>query len=52
MDCLDNMQISVSHREEAARSMFAPRDRGEILDRAERLLEFVGLYAKRRLISG
>jgi len=52
MNCLDNMQISVSHREETAGSMFAPRDRGEIVERAERLLEFVGLYAKRRLVSG
>lgn len=52
MNCLENMQISVSHREETARGMFAPRDRGEIVERAEGLLEFVGLYAKRRLVSG
>src|SRR3546814_6390834 len=52
MNCLENMQISVSHREEAMTGMFAPRDSGEIVERAERLLEFVGLYAKRRLDSG
>ena len=52
MNCLDNMQISVSHRSDGLASMFAPRDGGEIVERAERLLEFVGLYAKRRLISG
>src|SRR3546814_10618823 len=51
MNCLENIQIAVSHREEAMAGMFAPRDRGAIVERAERLLEFVGLYAKRRLVS-
>ena len=51
MNCVDNMQISVSHRAESKSSMFASR-KGEILDRAEHLLEFVGLYSKRNLISG
>jgi branched-chain amino acid transport system ATP-binding protein len=51
MDCVDNMQISVSHRKGSSGSMFASR-RGEIRDRAEHLLEFVGLYSKRNLISG
>ena len=51
MDCVDNMQISVSQREGSDFSMFANR-KGEIRERAEHLLEFVGLYSKRSLISG
>ena len=51
MDCVDNMQISVSHRSESKNGIFASR-KGEIKDRAESLLEFVGLYSKRNLISG
>ncbi|MGC6518288.1 MAG: ABC transporter ATP-binding protein [Candidatus Puniceispirillaceae bacterium] len=51
MDCVDNMQISVSHREGSFGTLFASR-RGEIRERAEHLLEFVGLYSKRNLISG
>ena len=51
MNCVDNMQISVSQRADSGFSMFASR-RGEIKDRAEHLLEFVGLYSKRNLISG
>tara|TARA_A100001015_G_scaffold80576_1_gene89235 strand:+ start:695 stop:1438 length:744 start_codon:yes stop_codon:yes gene_type:complete len=51
MDCVDNMQISVSHRSESKNGIFASR-KGEIRDRAESLLEFVGLYSKRNLISG
>ncbi|NBR39462.1 MAG: ABC transporter ATP-binding protein [Alphaproteobacteria bacterium] len=51
MNCVDNMQISVSHRKDARDGLFASR-KGEILDRAENLLEFVGLYSKRNLISG
>ena len=51
MNCVDNMQISVSQRADSGFSMFASR-RGEIRDRAEHLLEFVGLYSKRNLISG
>ena len=51
MNCVDNMQISVSHRAEAKSSIFASR-KGEIKDRAEHLLDFVGLYSKRNLISG
>ena len=39
MDCVDNMQISVSHRPGSKSSMFASR-KGEIRDRAEHLLEF------------
>ena len=51
MNCIDNMQISVSHRSLTKSSIFASR-KGEIKDRAESLLEFVGLYSKRNLISG
>jgi ABC-type branched-subunit amino acid transport system ATPase component len=51
MNCVDNMQISVSHRSDARHGFFASR-KGEILDRANHLLEFVGLYSKRNLISG
>lgn len=51
MDCVDNMQISVSHRSDSKDGIFASR-KGEIKERAEHLLEFVGLYSKRNLISG
>ena len=51
MDCVDNMQISVSQRPGSSSTMFASR-KGEIRERAEHLLEFVGLYSKRSLISG
>src|SRR3546814_9381665 len=52
MNCLENMQISFSHREEAMDGMFAPRDRGGSVGRAERVLQAGGLDAKRRLVSG
>ena len=51
MNCVDNMQISISRKKGATDSLFASR-KGEIKDRAEHLLEFVGLYSKRNLISG
>ena len=51
MNCVDNMMISVSHRKGSRDNMFSSR-KGEIRDRAENLLEFVGLYSKRNLISG
>jgi len=51
MNCVDNMEISVSQRERNFSSMFSGR-KGEILDRAEEILDFVGLYSKRYLISG
>jgi len=51
MNCVDNMLISVSHRECYGNKIFGSR-RGEVNDRAEHLLEFVGLYSKRNLISG
>ena len=51
MDCVDNMLISVSHRSGSRAGMFSTRS-GEFRDKAEHLLEFVGLYSKRNLISG
>ena len=51
MNCVDNMQISISRKKDSKNSLFASR-RGEIKDKAEHLLEFVGLYSKRNLISG
>ena len=51
MNCVDNMLISLSHRDEGIGDMFATYP-AEITDRAEVLLEFVGLYSKRKLISG
>ncbi|NQW10371.1 MAG: ABC transporter ATP-binding protein [Alphaproteobacteria bacterium] len=52
MSCMDNMQISVSQRNRPMTDMFKARDKGAIVERAEQLLEFVGLYQKRLLISG
>jgi branched-chain amino acid transport system ATP-binding protein len=48
---MDNMRISVPHRAARMRDMFA-RVPPEIDERAEELLEFVGLYSKRRLSAG
>jgi branched-chain amino acid transport system ATP-binding protein len=51
MTCVENMQISVPHDNEGLRTMFseyAP----EVTEKAESLLEFVGLYAKRHLMAG
>jgi branched-chain amino acid transport system ATP-binding protein len=51
MNCVDNMLVSVPHRHEGIRSMFSDYP-AEVVDKAEALLEFVGLYQKRNLISG
>jgi branched-chain amino acid transport system ATP-binding protein len=51
MDCIQNMLISTSHRAGEWGDMFRPFQR-ELQDRAEHLLGFVGLYAKRRLVAG
>lgn len=51
MDCVENMLISLSHREDSFFDLFTSR-KGDTKDRAEHLLDFVGLYAKRNLISG
>jgi ABC-type branched-subunit amino acid transport system ATPase component len=51
MNCVKNMLISVPHRHQTYRDMFSPFP-PEVMDRAEQLLEFVGLYSKRQLIAG
>ncbi len=51
MNCVQNMLISLPHHSETYKSMFQKYP-PEVTEKAERLLEFVGLYQKRRLISG
>ncbi|MEL0105574.1 MAG: ABC transporter ATP-binding protein [Rhodospirillales bacterium] len=51
MNCIDNLLISIPHRTATFKDMFRSYD-PETLDKAEALLEFVGLYQKRFLIAG
>ncbi|MGH6903513.1 MAG: ABC transporter ATP-binding protein [Geminicoccaceae bacterium] len=51
MTCLQNMRISVPSREVGFLDTFA-RFAPEVDERAEALLEFTGLYAKRHLLAG
>jgi len=51
LDCMQNVLISIPHRNASWIDMFARHSR-EQQERAERLLEFVGLFAKRRLLAG
>jgi branched-chain amino acid transport system ATP-binding protein len=51
MNCVDNMLISVPHRNAAFFDMFKPYPH-ELREKAEDLLAFVGLYEKRKLPSG
>jgi branched-chain amino acid transport system ATP-binding protein len=51
MDCVQNMCISISHRDATWRDMFAPPS-SAIVERAERIIAFVGLHAKRHLLAG
>ena len=51
MNCIDNMLISVPHRNATFADMFKPYP-PELTEKAEQLLEFVGLYQKRKLASG
>lgn len=51
MDCIQNLLISLSHREHAWLNMFG-RYSPELIEKAEHLLEFVGLYSKRMLVAG
>jgi branched-chain amino acid transport system ATP-binding protein len=51
MNCMDNMCISIAHRNAAWGDMFAAYS-APIVERAGQLLEFVGLYAKRNLVAG
>ncbi|WP_193185871.1 ABC transporter ATP-binding protein [Nisaea sediminum] len=52
MDCMKNMLISVSHRDEGLGAMFGSMRDRETEEFAEELLEFVGLYQKRFLVAG
>ncbi|MXY41201.1 MAG: ABC transporter ATP-binding protein [Rhodospirillaceae bacterium] len=51
LNCVENMHAALSHRDGTFRSMFA-RKSGEAEERAEGLLDFVGLYQKRKLRAG
>jgi branched-chain amino acid transport system ATP-binding protein len=51
MNSINNMLISLPHRDATLLDMFRPYST-ENLERAEFLLEFVGLYQKRKLPSG
>jgi branched-chain amino acid transport system ATP-binding protein len=51
MNCVKNMLISVPHRHEGPATMFA-KFPPAVYERADELLEFVGLYSKRKLLAG
>jgi branched-chain amino acid transport system ATP-binding protein len=51
MDCVQNMQISTAHAGETLLTMLRSPS-AAITERAEALLEFVGLYSKRMLRAG
>ncbi len=51
MSCMRNMEISVPHAREGFGAMFT-RYPPEVSEKAEGLLDFVGLYAKRHLRAG
>lgn len=51
MNCVQNMLISVPHRNFNITHMFQDHTADE-MDKAEDLLEFVGLYSKRNLLAG
>src|SRR3546814_7456840 len=51
MTCVQNMEISVSCRDEGLLGMFR-RPQAEVRDYAHELLQFVGLYSKRDLAAG
>ena len=51
MNCVENMLISVPHRSATFKDMFTRHPKATT-ERAEGLLEFVGLFAKRRLRAG
>jgi ABC-type branched-subunit amino acid transport system ATPase component len=51
MNCVQNMLISIPHRNSGLLDMFKAHP-PETTDRALELLEFVGLYSKRNLIAG
>ena len=51
MNCVKNMLISIPHRREGITSMFS-KFPASVYERVDELLEFVGLYSKRRLLAG
>ena len=51
MNCIENLLVSIPHRNAKFMDMFKPHDK-ELTDKAEHLLEYVGLYQKRKLPSG
>ncbi|MEM9761644.1 MAG: ATP-binding cassette domain-containing protein, partial [Pseudomonadota bacterium] len=51
MNCVENMLISVPHRKMSLWDAFGKHSRAE-REKAEQLLDFVGLYEKRYLRSG
>jgi branched-chain amino acid transport system ATP-binding protein len=51
MNCVDNMLISLPHRNTRFAEMFSHYSK-ENVEKAESLLDFVGLYEKRFLLSG
>jgi branched-chain amino acid transport system ATP-binding protein len=51
MDCVENMLISIPQRKVGYPEMFGVHSRKD-KERAEQLLQFVGLYEKRRLRAG
>ena len=51
MNCVQNMLVSLPHRDQTYRSMFTKYP-PEATERAEQFLEFDGLYSKRKLTSG
>ena len=51
MSCMENMLISVPYRKQRFRDLFGGHE-AEDSDRAEQLLDFVGLYEKRHLLGG
>jgi branched-chain amino acid transport system ATP-binding protein len=51
MDCVKNMLISMPHRDESLMNIFTNFP-PEATEKAESLLEFVGLFSKRYLLAG
>ena len=51
MSCVKNMLISLPHRHERITTMFSTFP-AAVYERSDELLEFVGLYSKRRLLAG
>ncbi|MGH8681812.1 MAG: ABC transporter ATP-binding protein [Burkholderiales bacterium] len=51
MSCTDNLLVAAPHRSHTWRDMIGRHPRA-LVEKAEQLLEFVGLHAKRRLAAG